>query len=282
MPTPRPEMSVVTLGGREAGVEEQLGGARGVDRRDGLLGVISPRSAALRATRAGSMPRPSSATVMTTLPPAWRAEISSTPVGGLAGRDALLRRPRGRGRARCARGARAGRRARRRPCGRARSPCRRARSSTSLPSLVEQVADQAREAQEDGLDRDHPDLHDHRLQRLRGAREVLHRLREARARRRRRRAPRPACGAATSSPMKCMSWSRRSASTRTVGGALGGARPPRSAAAPACGAGSRIACVGDGRVATGPRRAGDLDGVARRPRARRRRRAARALVLVRR
>ena len=48
-----------------------------------------------------------------------------------------------------------------------------------LAELGREVAHQPREAQEDGLDRDHPDLHDHRLQRLRGARQVLHRLREA-------------------------------------------------------------------------------------------------------
>ena len=49
-----------------------------------------------------------------------------------------------------------------------------------LAELAREVADEAREAQEDGLDRDHPDLHDHRLQGVRGAGQVLHRLREAR------------------------------------------------------------------------------------------------------
>jgi hypothetical protein len=44
-----------------------------------------------------------------------------------------------------------------------------------LVELQGKVAHEPREAQEDGLDGDHPDLHDHRLQRLRGAREVLHR-----------------------------------------------------------------------------------------------------------
>ena len=48
-----------------------------------------------------------------------------------------------------------------------------------LAELGREVAHEPREAQEDGLDRDHPDLHDHRLQGVRGAREVLHRLREA-------------------------------------------------------------------------------------------------------
>ena len=64
-------------------------------------------------------------------------DARASPVGGLAGGLALVRASRGRGRARCARGARAGRRARRRRCGRARCPGRRARSSTCLPSLVE-------------------------------------------------------------------------------------------------------------------------------------------------
>ena len=36
-----------------------------------------------------------------------------------------------------------------------------------LAELRRQVADEAREAQEDGLDRDHPDLHDHLLQGVR-------------------------------------------------------------------------------------------------------------------
>ena len=38
------------------------------------------------------MPRPSSRTVITTLPPAWRAEISSTPVASLPAGAALLGR----------------------------------------------------------------------------------------------------------------------------------------------------------------------------------------------
>ena len=49
-----------------------------------------------------------------------------------------------------------------------------------LAHLGREVAHEPREAQEDGLHRDHPDLHDHRLQGVRRARQVLHRLREAR------------------------------------------------------------------------------------------------------
>ena len=63
-----------------------------------------------------------------------------------------------------------------------------------LAELGREVADEPREAQEDGLDRDHADLHDHRLQGLRAAREVLHGLREARAPRPGRRAT-STCGA---------------------------------------------------------------------------------------
>jgi hypothetical protein len=49
-----------------------------------------------------------------------------------------------------------------------------------LAELGGEVADEAREAEEDRLDLDHAHLHHHRLQRLRGARELLHHLREAR------------------------------------------------------------------------------------------------------
>ena len=49
-----------------------------------------------------------------------------------------------------------------------------------LAELGREVAHEPREAQEDGFHGDHPDLHDHRLQGVRGAREVLHGLREAR------------------------------------------------------------------------------------------------------
>ena len=46
-------------------------------------GAMRPRSTALRATRAGSTPRPSSRTSITTPLPAWRAETVSRPRGGL-------------------------------------------------------------------------------------------------------------------------------------------------------------------------------------------------------
>ena len=49
-----------------------------------------------------------------------------------------------------------------------------------LAELAREVADEPREAQEDGLDGDHADLHHDRLQGVRAAREVLHGLREAR------------------------------------------------------------------------------------------------------
>ena len=48
-----------------------------------------------------------------------------------------------------------------------------------LAELAREVADEPREAQEDGLHGDHADLHDDRLQGVRAAREVLHGLREA-------------------------------------------------------------------------------------------------------
>ena len=99
------------LGGGEAGREEQLGGV--------FASTVSTASAAIsraprpRATSGGVDPAAVVAHRMITWPPAWRAEISSVPVGGLPRGDALAGAP-ARGRARCGRGGRAGRRARRR------------------------------------------------------------------------------------------------------------------------------------------------------------------------
>ena len=69
-----------------------------------------------------------------------------------------------------------------------------------LAELARQIAHEAREAQEDGLDRDHAHLHDDGLKGVRAAREVLHGLRETRARRPVRRGPRPACAARRARP----------------------------------------------------------------------------------
>ena len=230
MPTPRPEMSLRDLGGGEAGVEEQLGGRLGVDRRR------PRRRRSARARRpcgrpcAGSMPRPSSRTEMTTLPPAWRAEISSVPVAGLpaatrsAGRlEAVVERVADEVHERVAERVDDG-----------AVELGVLADELELDLLVElgrEVAHEAREAQEDGLDGDHPDLHDHLLQGLRGAGEVLHRLGEARARRPGRRGASTCVRCTTSSPMKCMSWSSRSASTRTVEAPLAGCWPAARAAA---------------------------------------------------
>ena len=49
-----------------------------------------------------------------------------------------------------------------------------------LAELRREVAHEPREAHEDDVDRNHPDLHHHRLQRLRAARQVLHRMVELR------------------------------------------------------------------------------------------------------
>ena len=198
MPTPRPEMSLVNSAVEKPG-EKSSSTARALSIESTASGAISPRSAALTATRAGSMPRPSSATVMTTLPPACSAEISSVPVGRLARGLALL--------------------------GAFEAVVERVADEVHervaervddgavelgvladelqldlLAELGREVAHEPREAQEDGLDRDHPHLHDHRLQRVRGAREVLHGLREARHVGAARRAPRPACGAGRARP----------------------------------------------------------------------------------
>ena len=141
-------------------------------------GVISPRSAAFCGDRRGSMPRPSSATVMTTLPPACSAEIVERAGRGLAGRDALLR-------AFEAVVERVAHEVHERVAERVDHGAVELgvlADEVELDLLAElgrEVAHEPREAQEDGLHRDHPDLHDHRLQRVRRAREVLHGLREA-------------------------------------------------------------------------------------------------------
>ena len=55
MPTPRPEMSLVTSAVEKPGVEEQLDGLGGSRSSSIASSAISPRSAALRATFAGSI-----------------------------------------------------------------------------------------------------------------------------------------------------------------------------------------------------------------------------------
>ena len=125
MPTPRPEMSLVTSAVEKPGGEQQLDGARHVDRVD-RGGVDQPALGGLLGHLAGV----DAATVVGDRDDHVAAGVARGDLerarGRLARRDALLRRPRGRGRASCGRGARAGRRARRPRCGRARCPCPRA------------------------------------------------------------------------------------------------------------------------------------------------------------
>jgi hypothetical protein len=82
MPTPRPEMSLVVSAVEKPGAKSSSI-ARAASIVSACSGVISPRATAFLATASGLTPRPSSRTVMTTLPPAWRAEISTVPVAGL-------------------------------------------------------------------------------------------------------------------------------------------------------------------------------------------------------
>ena len=111
------------LGGGEAGVEEQLGGGLGVDRVDRVggdhaaLGGLAghPGGVDARAVVAHGDDHVAAGVAGGDLE---RAR------GGLAGRDRAPPPTPGRGRARCGRGARADRRARRPRCGRARSACR--------------------------------------------------------------------------------------------------------------------------------------------------------------
>ena len=127
---------------------------------------------------AGSIPLPSSRTSITTLPPAWRAAISIVPWRGLpaATRSSGSSRP-------------WSRELRTRWTSGSPSASTTVRSSSVsradqleldlLAELGRQVADQPREAQEDHVDRDHPDLHDHRLEGLRAAGQFLHGVLEA-------------------------------------------------------------------------------------------------------
>ena len=167
MPTPRPEMSLVDLGGREAGRR------RAARRRARRRSSRPRRRRSARARRpcgrrcAGRCRGRRRATEMTTLPPAWRAEISSVPVGAACrprrAPPAPSRPWSSELRTRCTSGSPS-----------ASTTVRS--SSVSLPTssqldllaeLGREVAHEPREAQEDGLDRDHPDLHDHRLQGVR-------------------------------------------------------------------------------------------------------------------
>ena len=179
MPTPRPEMSERDLGGREARGEQQLHGARHVDRVDRGR-VDQPALGGLRRRRVrASMPRPSSATVMITLPPACWAEISSVPVAGLPAAtrssdafEAVVERVADEVHERIAERVDHG--------AVELGVLAHELQVDLLAELGREVAHEPREAQEDGLHGDHPDLHDHRLQGVRRAREVLHGLREAR------------------------------------------------------------------------------------------------------
>ena len=178
MPTPRPEMSLVVSAVEKPGVKRSSI-ARAMSTVSTASGGDQARARRpWRRPLAGSMPRPSSRTVMTTLPPAWRAESSSMPVGGLpaASRSAgvsrrVVERVADEVHERIAErvddravelGLAAGQ-----------------HELDLLAELGREVADEPREAHEDGLDRDHPHLHDHRLQRLRAAGELLHRLGQA-------------------------------------------------------------------------------------------------------
>ena len=116
---------------------------------------------------------------MITLPPAWRAEISSVPVAGLPAAtrssgafEAVVERVAHEVHERVAERVDHG-----------AVELGVLADELQLDLLAElgrEVAHEPREAQEHGFHGDHPDLHDHRLQRVRGAREVLHGLREAR------------------------------------------------------------------------------------------------------
>ena len=92
MPTPRPEMAVTCLGGRQAGLEDQRELlARGVSfGRFGLS--ITPAAIAFSTSFLPSMPRPSSAISIRIWLPDWRAETRQQADLALAGLQALGRR----------------------------------------------------------------------------------------------------------------------------------------------------------------------------------------------
>src|SRR3954449_10962371 len=190
MPTPRPEMSLVTSAVEKPG-RKSSSAAPLPSRLSAASAVIRPRSTARLPTLTGSMPRPSSRTSITTFPPAWRAGCAWG-ARRRAGFEAA--RPPGPVFARCHAVLR-----------RLEAVVERVADEVDervaerlddravelgvladeleldvLVELARQVADEAREAHEDGVDRDHADLHDHGLEGLRGARELLHGLAEAR------------------------------------------------------------------------------------------------------
>ena len=178
MPTPRPEMSLVCSAVEKPALEEQLDRAGHVDRSRRRRPAISPRSAALR----GDPGRVDAAAVV--------ADGDDDVAAGVAGGELEH----------------AGRRLARGLAlvGRLEPVVERVAHQVDervaegvddgavelgvaagqdevdlLADLGGQVAHEAREAHEDGVDLDHPHLHDHRLQRLRAAGEVTDRLGEA-------------------------------------------------------------------------------------------------------
>ena len=174
IPTPRPEMSLVVSAVEKPGANSSSI-APCMSMRFGGLGVDQAALDGLAGDRLGSMPRPSSRTSMTTLPPAWRAAIVERAGPRLAGGDALVRRLE-------AVVERVADEVDERIAERVDDGAVElgvAADQLELDLLAElgrEVADQAREAHEDDVDRDHPDLHDHRLQRLRAAGQVLDRV----------------------------------------------------------------------------------------------------------
>ena len=184
MPTPRPEMSVTSFGGREAGREDQVPDlvvAHRVGRRR------CPARAPSRASCRGRGRAPSSLTSITIVPPWCAATSMIVPARRLPARE------RARPAARC-RGRGVAHQVRERiddlldqalvELGRLAAVT----SSTFLPSLRRDVAHQAREAAEDDRHRHHADRHHRFLQVARVALELRHAVGEPLVQRRVERA----------------------------------------------------------------------------------------------
>ena len=155
MPTPRPEMSVIAAGGRNAGGEDQVEHLLVGQRQPAFraASVRVPRPCAGRPT--GSIPRPSSLISITIRSPRRDAAIVIVPVSRLSGGRARLGRFDAVVERHCARYAAAAR------TGDRRSPCRdsvvspRVTSSNLLAEPLRQVAHQARKRPQHLGDRHH-------------------------------------------------------------------------------------------------------------------------------
>ena len=198
MPTPRPEMSLVTSAVEKPGWKSSSAAALASIASTASAGM-RPRSAALRATLA----RVDAAAVVAHGDDHVAAGVAGGDLqrarGRLARRDALLRRLE-------AVVERVADEVHERVAERVDHGAvelgllAHELELDLLAELRREVAHEPREAQEHGLDRDHPHLHDHLLEGVRASGSGSASPARGRARRPGRRGPRPACGAGRARP----------------------------------------------------------------------------------